>query len=86
MDKRIVDIRNIIDELDEKIISLLQKRMRCAKEIGKLKAKLHIPIEDKKREKEIIEKLTTFKTNNLSDEQLIRIFTAMFKSSKKIQK
>ena len=85
MDKRIVELRQIIDTLDEEIIRLLKERMVVSKKVGKLKEKLHLPIEDKLREAEIVERLTDLAGNNLSEEQLIRIFTAVFKSSKQIQ-
>ena len=74
-----------IDNLDEEIIKLLKIRMRISKEVGLLKEELHIPIEDLTREKEIIERLTQQAGRNLSEEQLIRIFTAVFKSSKLVQ-
>ena len=34
MDKRILQLRNEIDNLDEEIIQLLKKRMRISKEVG----------------------------------------------------
>ena len=86
MDKRIQKLREQIDEIDEEIIQFLKKRMGISKEVGKLKDELHIPIEDKKREKEIIDRLTKIAGKNLSEKQLIRIFTAVFKSSKQFQK
>ena len=85
MDKRIIQLRQKIDDFDEEIIQLLKKRMHISKEVGKLKEELHIPIEDLTREKEIIERLTQQAGRNLSEEQLIRIFTAVFKSSKLVQ-
>ena len=85
MDKRIMQLRQKIDDFDEEIIQLLKKRMRISKEVGKLKEELHIPIEDLTREKEIIERLTQQAGRNLSEEQLIRIFTAVFKTSKLVQ-
>ena len=85
MDKRILQLRNEIDNLDEEIIQLLKKRMRISKEVGQLKERLDIPVEDKKREKEIIDRLTAQAGKNLSEEQLIRIFTAVFKTSKQVQ-
>ena len=85
MDKRILTLRQKIDNLDEEIIKLLKLRMRISKEVGLLKEKLHIPIEDKSREMEIIERLTSKAGKNLTEEQLIRIFTAVFKSSKQVQ-
>ena len=86
MDKRILELRQQIDKLDEEIIGLLKKRMGVSKEVGKLKEKLDIPVEDKNRENEIIDRLTKQTGKNLSEEQLIRIFTAVFKSSKQVQK
>ena len=86
MDKRILELRQEIDKLDEEIIQLLKKRMGISKEVGTLKEELHIPVEDKIREQEIIERLTHQAGQNLSEEQLIRIFTVVFKSSKQIQR
>ena len=51
-----------------------------------IKEELDIPVEDKNRENEIIDRLTQLAGRNLSEEQLIRIFTAVFKSSKQVQK
>ena len=86
MDKRILELRQKIDTLDEEIIQLLKKRMGISIEVGKLKEKLDIPVEDMGREQEIIDRLTHQAGRNLSEEQLIRIFTAVFKSSKQIQR
>ena len=86
MDKRILTLRKQIDDLDEEIIRLLRTRMQISKKVGLLKEKLHIPIEDKMRENEIIERLTSKAGKNFSEEQLIRIFTAVFKTSKQVQK
>ena len=58
MDKRILELRQQIDQLDEDIIQLLKKRMGISKEVGKLKEELDIPVEDKGREQEIIDRLT----------------------------
>ena len=85
MDKRILQLRKEIDNLDEEIIRLLKKRMHISKEVGKLKEILDIPVEDKMREKEIIDRLNTYAGKSLSEEQLIRIFTAVFRSSKQVQ-
>jgi monofunctional chorismate mutase len=86
MDKRILEQRKAIDEIDGKIISLLKKRMDVSKKVGELKTELQIPIEDKSRENDIIERLSELAEGNLSEEQLIHIFTAVFGSSKQIQK
>jgi len=85
MDKRILKLRQEIDKLDENIILLLKKRMKISKEVGQLKEELRLPVEDKTREQEIIDRLIQQAGRNLSEEQLMRIFTAVFTSSKQIQ-
>ena len=85
MDERILELRQQIDKLDEEIIQLLKNRMGISKEVGKLKEELDIPVEDKNRENEIIDRLTQQVGQNLSEGELIRIFTAVFKSSKQVQ-
>ncbi len=86
MDTRILELRKRIDEIDEQIIRLLKERMAVAQEVGQLKKELKIPVEDVRREKEIIRRLTKSAGDTLSDEQLIRIFKAVFQSSKQVQK
>ena len=86
MDKRILELRKKLDFIDKKILVLLEKRMDIIRRVGKLKFELDIPIEDIKREKEIIKRLTEYSHKTLSDKQLIRIFQAVFTLSKNEQK
>ena len=86
MDKRILNLRKEIDEIDEKIITLLKSRTDLSKKVGELKVTLNIPVEDKGRENEIIQRLGELANGHLKEEQLIRIFMAVFKSSKQVQK
>ncbi len=86
MDERIIKLRQQIDEIDENILSLLKERMEISAQVGELKSELDVPIEDSNREKMIIERLTQHAEGTLTEEQLIRIFTLVFKSSKQVQK
>ena len=86
MDKRIINLRKEIDKIDEKIIALLKSRMDLSRKVGELKLTLNIPVEDKGREDEIIQRLGELADGNLKEEQLMRIFMAVFKSSKQVQK
>jgi monofunctional chorismate mutase len=86
MDKRILNLRKEIDKIDEKIIALLKSRMDFSRKVGELKLTLNIPVEDKGREDEIIQRLGELADGNLKEEQLMRIFMAVFKSSKQVQK
>ena len=86
MDKRILKLREELNDIDEKILKLLEERMDIVREVGHIKSELDIPIEDKAREKEIIDRLSDHAGKRLTENQLIRIFRAVFKSSKLEQK
>ena len=85
MDQRLKILRQNIDNIDEKILDLLEDRMKIVQEVGELKQELDISVEDINREGKIIERLTQHSSGKLSEKQLIRIFTSVFKSSKQIQ-
>lgn len=86
MGENLQSFREQIDSIDEQILKLLEKRMDLVRDVGKLKAKLDLAVEDLNREQEIIERLTKHAHGHLSEGQLIRIFTAVFKSSKQLQR
>ncbi|MED5475587.1 MAG: chorismate mutase [Candidatus Neomarinimicrobiota bacterium] len=79
-------MRKEIDDIDSKILQLIEQRMKVVCEVGDLKKDLEISVEDLNREKEIIQRLTSNSSKNLTEKQLIRIFSAVFKSSKQIQR
>ena len=86
MDQRLKILRQNIDNIDEKILDLLEDRMNIVKEVRDLKQELDISVEDLNRENEIIERLTQHSSGKLSTKQLIRIFKSVFKFSKQIQR
>jgi len=65
--------RKQIDEIDSKIIPLLEKRLLLAKELRKFKTKT----QDSSREDQILKKI---KSKYIQD-----IYLSIFKNSKKIQ-
>ena len=86
MNDRLKRLRKEIDNIDEKILDLLEKRMKIVYEVGELKQELEISVEDLNRENEIIQRLTSHSSGELTEKQLIRIFSSVFKSSKQIQR
>ncbi len=76
-----------IDKIDEKILSLLAKRINISKKIGEHKLKNGLPIVDKKRKSEIFEKLQkTASKKTLSDELVKNIYKIIHDSSVDLQK
>lgn len=66
-------LRKQINKIDDKIISLLEKRFQIAKETKKFKKN----IKDKKREDQILEKINS--------KYIQDVYKTIFKNSKKIQ-
>lgn len=81
------DIRKKIDLTDKKILTNLAERMQLAKDAKKLKIRANLPIEDKSREKEIINNRKNKGTKlGLSKSFVSKIFNLVIKESKRIQK
>lgn len=79
-------LRHHIDEIDEMFLDLLKERFRLAQKIGELKRIRRQPVEDKKREREIIKKVQTrAKELHLSKSCIKKIFTLILTFSKKEQ-
>lgn len=75
--------REILDDIDKKIIGLLEERMKIIKEVGLYKLNNNLNTEDKNREKEIIEKLES--EINLEFKNIVEpIYKEIFSESKKI--
>jgi len=84
---KIKNLRKIIDLLDEQLLDVLMKRFQLSHEVKKEKARLNIPIEDKKREKEIMEKLKTrCRQTKLSFDFAHRLLGEIIEESKRLQK
>jgi shikimate dehydrogenase len=76
MSEKIAELRQKIDEIDEKILLLLKERFEIAKEIGWEKRKYGMPLRDFKREnekyKEIMEKALKLKLDSEAVKEVYR--------------
>ena len=81
------DSRIKIDEMDEMLIDLIEKRTSLARDIVKAKMVLGIAIEDKKREEYIQLKIKEIASEKKIDEvsltRIIKILTDMSKEEQK---
>jgi len=68
------DWRRRIDELDKKLVELLNERSQCALEIGKLKQEQHLPLYQPDREKEVLENAERNNRGPLTDAAIRRLF------------
>jgi chorismate mutase/prephenate dehydratase len=75
------ELRNKIDEIDHRLVQLLNERARVVVEVGKLKNKADKPIYAPDREKEVLEKVTKANTGPLPDKCLVAIWREMMSGS-----
>jgi chorismate mutase len=68
------DWRRRIDEIDRRLVELLNERSRCALEIGKLKQAQHLPLYQPDREREVLENAERTNPGPLSNAAIRRLF------------
>jgi chorismate mutase len=68
------DWRRRIDEIDRKLVALLNERSHCALEIGKLKQAQNLPLYQPDREREVLENAERANPGPLSDAAIRRLF------------
>ncbi|MCJ7616549.1 MAG: chorismate mutase, partial [Desulfobacterales bacterium] len=83
---KISSLRNSINNIDDNILNLINRRLLLAKEIGQIKELNNEPILDSARETTIIKRLSGFNKGPLSNNALHHIFTEIIAASREIQK
>ena len=61
------DWRRQIDEIDRKLVELLNQRSRCALEVGKIKQAENLPLYQPEREREVLENAERINSGPLTD-------------------
>jgi chorismate mutase len=82
----IADWRKRIDELDRKLVELLNQRAQCAVEIGRLKRNTKLPIYEPDRERIILENVCRANRGPLSDADLKQVYERLIDVMRTIQK
>ena len=82
----IADWREKIDELDRRLVELLNQRARAAQEIGKLKRNTSMPIYEPQREKIIFENVRKANHGPLPDSELRQVYERIIDVMRNIQK
>ena len=75
-----------IDNIDKKLVDLLNERARYADEIGKIKEQLGLEAYSPKREHEVLENVLSSNKGPLSDGALRRLFERIIDESRKLER
>ena len=79
------EFRNRIDEIDAKILYLINARLALAQEIGRHKKENDEPIVDSTRENSLIKRLLSLNRGPIDKGQLQKIFLQIIAVSREIQ-
>ena len=79
------EFRNRIDEIDAKILYLINARLALAQEIGRHKKENNEPIVDSRRENNIIKRLLALNRGPIDKGQLQKIYLQIIAVSREIQ-
>jgi chorismate mutase len=82
----IADWRKKIDELDRKLVELLNQRAQAAHEIGRLKQDTNLPIYEPDRERVVFANVQKVNAGPLPNRDLIQIYERIMDVMRKIQK
>lgn len=72
-------IRKDIDQIDQELVALLEKRMVCVGQIIEYKEQQGLPVLDQRRENEVLEKVGSL----VKDEQYLSTIQAQFQDMMK---
>src|SRR5438034_2115301 len=81
----IADWRKKIDEIDRKLVELINQRAQAAHEIGKLKRNLGMPIYEPDREQKVFSNVREVNEGPLPDRDLLRVYERVMDIMRQIQ-
>jgi chorismate mutase-like protein len=80
------ECRDRIDELDRRILELLNDRTRIVEEIGRIKQSLDLPIYEPKREDEVFANVTGNNPGPLTPDGVKRVFERIIDEMRNVQR
>ena len=80
------DWRRQIDEIDRKLVELLNQRSRCALEIGKLKQEEKLPLYQPDRERDVLKNAERANSGPLTDAAIRRLFERIIDEARSVER
>jgi len=80
------EFRVLVDEVDRRLVELLNERTRVVEDIGRVKREAHLPIYEPKREDQVFANVTQANHGPLTPEAVRRIFERIIDEMRTIQK
>ena len=86
VDRRITEIRERMDELDSELVTLLNERARCAKEIGHLKETVGLEVYQPAREIEVLKHVRSQNDGPLEADAITRLFERIIDEARRLER
>jgi chorismate mutase len=83
---KLEEYRVLIDNVDRRIVALLNERTQVVEEIGRVKRESELPIYEPKREEQVFANITGANEGPMSPDALRRIFERIIDEMRKIQR
>jgi chorismate mutase-like protein len=82
----LAECRGRIDDVDLRILALLNERTKIVEEIGRIKREVHLPIYEPKREDEVFRNVTDSNSGPLPAEAVRRVFERIIDEMRVVQR
>ena len=86
VERRITRIRDRMDELDARIVGLLNERASCAQEIGRLKETVGLKVYQPQREREVLSHVRSQNTGPLDADAITRLFERIIDEARRLER
>jgi chorismate mutase len=83
---RLEEFRVLIDDLDRRIVALLNERTSVVEDIGRVKRRAQLPVYEPKREEQVFANIIQSNGGPLTPEALRRIFERIIDEMRTIQR
>ena len=84
--QKLEEYRVLIDDVDRRIVALLNERTCVVENIGRVKREAQLPIYEPKREDQVFHNVTSHNGGPLSAEALKRVFERIIDEMRTIQR
>lgn len=85
LSRKLTKRRKELDLINQKLLTLVNQRLRISLEIGKVKKEMRKKIRDREREREILDRLRRKNRGPLKEEDLRKIFVTIMKVCRQSQ-
>ena len=84
--KKLESYRERINNIDHRMVDLLNERAKIVMEVKKLKQKQDVPLYDARREEELIENIAKYNKGPLYRDNIIQIFESILRNVQILEK